>query len=286
MKNLICFGFFRETVPQLRHKLASIKTAEFLDSPHPLKYLILRYLEEGKEWGLSSGHEIYDPFTTPPTDQTFVSIKKTDGTWIWPDLITYFVDKYDFAVPDEFMQKMRMHGFRVPEVTLEAPDDSQFLPENCNVVQNTTPEDVEDLQRAEAFQDRFPEIADELSELFAECATFEQFCETCSANIGKIVELLELDSLGDYARYCVSSLLENSPIPPKYVGLNGAVATQEEIEESRTKSFLFWMPTVDKFPMSWSEEKVVWLERHETEWCMNIETWKESAARYYREMRL
>lgn len=286
MKNLICFGYYSETVPQLRHKLDSIKTAEFLDSPHPLKHLILRYLEGGQLDLTGLGCDVYDPFTTPPDYLSRTVPMLTDGTWTWPAFITYFVDKYNLAVPDELIQEMQMHGFRVPEVTLEAPDHSQFLPENWNVVQNTTPEDVEDRQKAEAFQDRFPEIADELSELFAECATFEQFCDTCSANLVMIVERLNLKSFGDYARSCVCGLLENSPMLPKYVGLNGAVATQKEIEESRTKSFLFWMPTVDKLPMSWSEEKVVWLERHETEWCMNIETWKESAARYYREMRL
>ena len=280
MKNLLCFGYYSETIPQLRHKLESIKTAEFLDSPHPLKYLILRYLEEGQYEGFTAGREAYDPLTTPPTYITGSIFMKTDGTWTWPAFITYFVDKYDLAVPDELIQEMQMHGFRVPEVTLEVPDNSQNLSENCNVAKETLPKETAPLQDSETVRDSFPVIKEELVKLFADCATFEQFYKTCKLKVDEIVKILNLDSMSFNSLMTLSELLINENIPPKYVGLNGDVATKAQIADANRTQSVIIMTRDDKLPMSWTEDRVIWLEKKETRWEITIESWLDAYKRH------
>lgn len=39
---------------------------------------------------------------------------KTDGTYRWPELLAYYVEHYDIALPDDFEEHMRKSGWKVP----------------------------------------------------------------------------------------------------------------------------------------------------------------------------
>ena len=43
----------------------------------------------------------------------------TDGEWIWPQALSYYVDRYDLAVSNDFIAHARSNGWAVPEQGVE-----------------------------------------------------------------------------------------------------------------------------------------------------------------------
>ncbi|HEV2369417.1 MAG TPA: hypothetical protein VGR90_06045, partial [Acidimicrobiales bacterium] len=46
----------------------------------------------------------------------------TDGSWSWPSDLAYYVDMYDCAVPEAFIDHMSALGWRVPPWSPPDPD--------------------------------------------------------------------------------------------------------------------------------------------------------------------
>lgn len=41
----------------------------------------------------------------------------TDGDWIWPSDLAYYVERHGLRVPDEFLARMRSYDWRCPTVS-------------------------------------------------------------------------------------------------------------------------------------------------------------------------
>ena len=57
--------------------------------------------------------------------------QRTDGEWIWDDTLLYFVEKYSFTPPDEFMAYLRARKFKPRKLTarqLRSIKEMQDLP--------------------------------------------------------------------------------------------------------------------------------------------------------------
>lgn len=115
---LSAFGFFQETVPQLKRNVESIHSAEFLDDEHLRKSEILRYLNSGKLDSILFGYNLYDPFKDPPEKINDHVRLLTDGTWIWPESASYFVCYYNLSLPEEFIDHITQNEWRMPDEVL------------------------------------------------------------------------------------------------------------------------------------------------------------------------
>lgn len=274
--NLIAFGFYCETVPQLRRKLPSIKEAEFLDTVHPLKAKILRYLEEGEINGEAFGCNVYDPFTKPPTKLTTNIPMLTDGVWIWPSFITYFINQYDLSLPDKLIEHMQNNDWRVPKVFEDSLEDSSE--EYQEVIRSK--EEIEAIPVPRTFFEYFPRQWNEFADLFVDCSSFEHCYEICQSCVSQIIELFQLDALDARGRFLLSDMLMNEPVPPKFVGPNCDKASREQIAEARETLFISLLDSDQQLPLSWNTEEYIWLERKESSWGITKEYRKEAYERY------
>lgn len=103
-------GFFRE----LRHGLPngpSIRDAIRAEASKDDADLI-RYLDAGALM-IVSGVNTYDVFAEHKTciQQLFIA---TDGVWMWPSDLSYYVAKYHVALPDEFVELARQRQWQPP----------------------------------------------------------------------------------------------------------------------------------------------------------------------------
>ena len=107
------YGFFAE----LAHgdpngeSLAAICGAANYDSTE--KDQIVRYLEEGRLYIACPGTAV-DVLTTDEKPIGSPNIL-TDGEWIWPQDLAYYVARYDISVPERMMESMRRNKWTVPD---------------------------------------------------------------------------------------------------------------------------------------------------------------------------
>lgn len=102
-------GFFREL-----HKepdLPSIREAA-RSSRHPDEERIVAYLNAGVCLAACGGaqHDVLNPSSKRVTSPDMV----TDGTWLWPGELPYYVATYGVELPGEFVAHMRENGWTVP----------------------------------------------------------------------------------------------------------------------------------------------------------------------------
>lgn len=72
---------------------------------------IRSYLLSGKTAGVVLG-------CVRSFDGTNLSIQPyTDGNWIWPEYLVYFIEKYNISLPKEFMDHAQSNNGQVPELT-------------------------------------------------------------------------------------------------------------------------------------------------------------------------
>lgn len=48
---------------------------------------------------------------------------RTDGEWVWPSTLAYYVAKYHVALPEEFLAHMASRGWQAPELDYEALEE-------------------------------------------------------------------------------------------------------------------------------------------------------------------
>ena len=89
----------------------------------PLKQKALRYLRSGVNTGIVMMVE-YDHSSMPEACLGSVGLM-SDGKWIWPSSLAYYVETYDLGLPADFLEDMANNDWSVPpdtKVPFEVPE--------------------------------------------------------------------------------------------------------------------------------------------------------------------
>lgn len=111
MKQLQPVGFFRELAhgdphgPSLKDNIA--------DLPQEHEAEIVHYLQHGILYIATPGiaYDVLSKTARPSTAPHML----TDGTWVWPADLAYYVYQYHCRLPSVFIDDMRSHNWRLPE---------------------------------------------------------------------------------------------------------------------------------------------------------------------------
>jgi hypothetical protein len=95
------YGYGAPSVATARGKRAPRNKAE-----------VVKYLRGGKMFVFSPGIEkdVFDE--TKLSDSSSI---RTDGVYSWPEVLGYYVDRYDIELPEEFEEHMRANTWTVPQ---------------------------------------------------------------------------------------------------------------------------------------------------------------------------
>lgn len=111
-------GFFAEFNPYTAKGNPSLRTAvQTVPSPHEAS--IVAYLRGGRRGWVHYGKPndvLAEEWTLIAGDAGCLN---TDGTWVWPDELAHYVEKYHVRLPDEFVRFMEEHNFVPPPVETE-----------------------------------------------------------------------------------------------------------------------------------------------------------------------
>lgn len=100
--------FFEETESDQRKLLRSLEN----EKAHPREADIIRYLSSGIDAGAAMIVE-HDYMKTPPL-VIGEAVLQSDGEWIWPSSLVYYVSEYHISLPEEFIIKMEQNNWVVP----------------------------------------------------------------------------------------------------------------------------------------------------------------------------
>lgn len=86
------------------------------------KQLVVEYLRRAQRYSISPGYErdIFDP-----TKRAGSASTATDGVYVWPLRLAYYVENYDVELPDDFEKHMETNQWKSPAVdvlALELPE--------------------------------------------------------------------------------------------------------------------------------------------------------------------
>lgn len=81
---------------------------------NPWESMAVRYLEQGKTV-LVSPHWV-DDLLNAQMRRICQYSTLTDGTWIWPSDLVYYVKNYHVVLPEEFIEHMASRNWVVPEL--------------------------------------------------------------------------------------------------------------------------------------------------------------------------
>lgn len=106
---IIKVGFFFELDPEL-----FVSTVESMrrSEPCPDERRILEYLESGAICGILTMLD-EDLLEDPPVPVGVPEIR-TDGKYLWPSTLCYYVKRYHVTLPGAFVQDMRHNSWKVP----------------------------------------------------------------------------------------------------------------------------------------------------------------------------
>lgn len=112
MIKVVPIGYFRE----LRHGMPSgpvlvdaVNKGDFRGD----KQALLEYLRSGLVYAASPGIGID---VLDPSGGVSGSIHAlTDGRWIWPADLAFYVEKYDVALPEQFLEDLRSRRWMPPK---------------------------------------------------------------------------------------------------------------------------------------------------------------------------
>lgn len=106
-------GFFRE----LRHGMRtgpslaeSVRSEAASDEDK-----IVRYLQLSPTFAASG--PMVDDALDPSNEAVAPLETATDGQWMWPRDLAYYVEKYHVELPEEFVKHMRNRDWQVPELS-------------------------------------------------------------------------------------------------------------------------------------------------------------------------
>lgn len=108
MSNYKKIGFFyEESQSDQQSHLSALRN----DTPHSREAEILQYLTSGVGAGVCMMVE-YDYLKTPPIPLGGATLQ-SDGEWLWPTSLAYYVREYHISLPEEFLKKMEQHNWCV-----------------------------------------------------------------------------------------------------------------------------------------------------------------------------
>lgn len=112
-KELLQAGFFRE----LRHGSPDGPglQASRREEGYPDEEMIARYLESGETLAVRMS-SVTDYFDAARRAAPQLAIM-TDGTWVWPGDLVYYLREYHVELPAGFVTHMRQRSFRPPQLT-------------------------------------------------------------------------------------------------------------------------------------------------------------------------
>lgn len=84
---------------------------------------ICGYLESGIEFVVSPG--MVDDVINPEKGPAGITSTYTDGKWLWPGDLAYYVRNYKLKLPDAFIETMRKSGWKVT-TTMEDLDFNEI----------------------------------------------------------------------------------------------------------------------------------------------------------------
>lgn len=103
-------GFFFElSADARRSQLESLRPTV----PHSREQDIVGYLSAGKNVGVIPLTQ-FDDLTDPPKSLGEI-VLVSDGEWIWPSSVTYYVQTYHIDLPEQFVEHMSSHNWRTSE---------------------------------------------------------------------------------------------------------------------------------------------------------------------------
>jgi hypothetical protein len=103
-------GFFRELRHGDRDGPSLEESKNNVDEPKTVEYL-----KSGAVIA-TTGRRVGDVLDPEHTDVADLAVL-TDGEWVWPADLAYYVDRYGVALPAEFVSHMRALDWRPPELT-------------------------------------------------------------------------------------------------------------------------------------------------------------------------
>jgi hypothetical protein len=72
---------------------------------------ICEYLDQGVTFITSPG--TVEDVICPENGVIGTSNALTDGVWLWPEALSYYVKKYALILPDDFIETMKAHNWKV-----------------------------------------------------------------------------------------------------------------------------------------------------------------------------
>ena len=103
-------GYFKE-MPHGEETDPSIK--DFINKSVAQKEEICNYLNNGMV--LAACGKVEKDILHPERGIAGTPDDMTDGKWIWPGDLSYYVENYDLQLPDEFIEYMKKMEWKIPE---------------------------------------------------------------------------------------------------------------------------------------------------------------------------
>lgn len=106
---LIRKGFYREM------QFGDETDPSMLDSIHQKienKELICKYLQNG--YVMAACGDVVTDVLSPENGVIGSPDDLTDGHWLWPGDLAYYVEKYDLKLDDDFIDYMKSHSWSIP----------------------------------------------------------------------------------------------------------------------------------------------------------------------------
>ena len=85
---------------------------------------IYQYLKSGVEFVVSP--EVTQDIITPEKGTSGVASDYTDGIWLWPGDLAYYVKNYNLKLPDEFISTMEQNNWQISK-TIDDMDYSEIV---------------------------------------------------------------------------------------------------------------------------------------------------------------
>lgn len=103
-------GFFKE-MKYGEEKDPSIFAS--INKPVDDKALICSYLRNG--YVMAACSDVVNDVVSPGNGAIGSPDDLTDGFWLWPGDLVYYVEKYDLKLDDDFVDYMKSHSWSVPQ---------------------------------------------------------------------------------------------------------------------------------------------------------------------------
>jgi nicrotizing toxin Mtb-like protein len=146
------------TVPRKPVRMAQVFDGPGADGEPPLafrtalplaeKWMVINYLYGGEILlrASSASPDEVDPQRQPEVPKQF----HTDGTWVWPLAMAYYLEEHDIAPPRDFLDHIRRNSYQPPEVVAEraaAEAKALVLGADADSLENIPPAEAIELAR-------------------------------------------------------------------------------------------------------------------------------------------